>query len=423
MKPVPHKPMGCYKLFLIKISLLFSLIAAKSCEFDPTSNTLPSSPILLLISLDGFAADYLNTSEVPHLDSLMQSGVAGALVPVFPTKTFPNHYTQVTGLYPENHGIVSNRMYDEVFDEFFTIGSSSQSARDEKWYQGEPIWTTASKHGLISATMFWPGSDVEKENGRPDYYYPYNGSISVEERVNQALAWLAMNTGRPNLITLYFEKIDQAGHIHGPDKKPVRDEISRMDNALGQLMHGIVQLGLADVVNIVITSDHGMIQLSGDRVIFLDDYLELDQVEIINWTPLLELTPLETTGPNLYDRLKNAHPHLKAYLKQDTPEHWHYKDHHRIPAIVAQADAGWSISSRDYFKNHPESYSGGAHGYDPQVQAMHGIFIGSGPAFQVGAKLGATESVHLYQLLCKILEIKPALNDGDLKVWEPVLNR
>ncbi len=408
--------------YLIKLGLLFLLIAFKSCELDQVVNTTPERQTLLLVSLDGFANYYFSTSHTPVLDSLMQAGASGVLIPVFPTKTFPNHYTQVTGLYPENHGIISNLMYDQQFNQYFTIGSFSKTTADGRWYQGEPIWATCEKQGLFSATMFWPGSDAEIGGVRPRYYFPFNGSVTPEQRIDQVLQWLASGQDRPDLVTLYFEQIDQAGHRYGPYHKAVTEVIADVDTMLGVLMRGIQSLKLTYHINIILVSDHGMGQLDRDRVIFLDDYLALDQFQVLNWTPVLEIIPKHIDKEVIIEKLTNAHPQLQVYLKQDTPEHWRFQNHHRITPILGLASPGWSISTRDYFTQHPRSFTGGAHGYDTTVESMHGIFVAAGPGFRVGANIGSIESVHLYELLCNILELKPNKNDGELEVWRPILN-
>lgn len=413
-------------VFLIKLGLLFLLLLAKSCDTAPEDTTdagTHSDPLILLVSIDGFAADYLDRVETSTLDSLMLAGVvADGLEPVFPSKTFPNHYTQVTGLYPNNHGIISNRMYDPEFEEYFTIGSDSRSARDGKWYSGEPIWVTASRQGLITATMFWPGSDADIMGMRPDLHYAYNGEISQNERVLQVLEWISMGSNRPDMITLYFEQVDQVGHLHGPNSRAVEDAVITTDELLNVLLTGISDLGMARQTNIIIVSDHGMAELSRDRVIFLDDYISLEEVEVINWSPVLEIIPVGNTEHRILNQLKGSHEHLKVYTKGNTPVHWNFGTHSRITPVIGVADAGWSVSSRAYFKQHPNAYTGGAHGYDPHAPSMHGIFIASGPAFQSAGRMGVVSSVHLYELLCGILEITPSENDGNLEVWDGVLN-
>lgn len=411
-RPLNHK---ASRLFLGLLLIL------KGCTGNPGFHeNLDPGQTLLLISWDGFAFDYQEKAFTPNLDSLVAHGVkAQALEPVFPTKTFPNHYTQVTGLYPENHGIISNRMYDPSFKEFFSIGDAS--ARDGKWYGGEPIWVTAQKQGLKSATMFWPGSDAEINGYYPTFYYPFNGAVSAQARVKQVLDWMGMAQERPQLITLYFESIDKAGHNDGPDSQKIVDEIENLDQLLGDLLDGIRDMGIIGKINVILISDHGMTSVSREKVIFLDDYIDLSQFEVVNWSPVMELIPISGSGDAEVATLQNAHPNLMVYTSETLPEVLHFKHNPRITPIVGIADIGWSVSSREYFLQNPEAYSGGAHGYLPFEEAMKGIFISCGPAFKSGARLGAVSSIHLYELMCFILGIIPEENNGRLDVWKEAL--
>ena len=385
-----QKSIGGDCWYLTKIGSLFLLLClSKSCE---TLNEVESSgtkvPLVLLISLDGFRWDYLNYANTPVLDSLVLSGVkAKSLIPAFPSKTFPNHYTQVTGLYPENHGIISNQMFDKDFDEYFVIGSNSSSADDGKWYGGEPIWVTAKKHNLLTANMFWPGSSAQIKGLRPDHYFPFNGEISESDRVSQVVTWLGLSKDRPHMITLYFELIDGVGHLHGPNSQALVNTIEKTDSHLGQLMNAIWKLGLSDALDIVIVSDHGMTEVSRDRVVFVDDFIDLTEIKVINWSPIFEIIPDSGKEEMVFKKLEEAHSHLQVFKKSTTKKSWRFSKHKRITPIVAVADLGWSITSRDFYYQHPRAFLGGAHGYDPEYPSMHGIFIASGPSFQQKPKV------------------------------------
>ena len=408
--------------YLCKVGTLFLLICAgKSCDslkdLDPTK---AEDPLVLLISLDGFRYDYLDYANTPVFDSLVSTGVkANSFIPVFPTKTFPNHYTQVTGLYPENHGIVSNRMFDGDFNEYFEIGSNSTS--DGKWYGGEPIWVTANKHHLVTATMFWPGSDAEICSDRPTYYHRFNSQIPESDRIAQIVDWLGSSKNRPHLLTLYIELVDAVGHVHGPDSQEMVNAIVTIDRYLGLLMDSIYKLGLTHKLNLVIVSDHGMTEISRDRVIFLDDYIDTKTVEIISWSPILEIIPASNQENEIFRQLAGTHENLNVYTKTDPNKRWHFSQHKRIAPIIAVADVGWSITSSDYFYQHPRAFTGGTHGYDPKEPSMHGIFIASGPSFKQNIRSGSIESIHLYELLCHLLSIAPASNDGTLDIWQHLL--
>ena len=378
-------------------------------------------PIVILISFDGWRWDYMSRAHVPNLQKLASRGVrAEALIPVFPTKTFPNHYTIVTGLYPENHGIVSNVIADPGFPRRFTM--SAPTAKESRWWGGEPVWVTAIRHHLRAAAMFWPGSEVRIGGVRPTYWRPFDDGVSNAARVRQVLQWLALpGAERPSFVTLYFSDVDDAGHSHGPDSHRVLEAAQRLDATLGQLVSGIHKLGLLDQTAFVIVSDHGMSQVARNRVIFVDDYLNLSTVDVIEWTPNLGLRPRSATMDVVYRALRDKHPALAVYKREDTPLHLHYRASNRIPPIVALAEDGWTITTRARHLVAAAGGSGGAHGYDPSHKSMQGLFVAAGPGVRQGAVVPPFENVHIYNFLCALLGLPPAANDGDADVTRSFL--
>ena len=405
------------------IIILILALGSFACKKLPTPG-IPDkiAETTILISLDGFRYDYTDNAETPVLDALVARGVkANGLIPVFPSKTFPNHYSQVTGLYPVHHGIISNNMYDPETDEYFRIGAGSTSAKDGKWYGGEPIWVTAEKQEVKAATYFWPGSEAEIENTRPSYWKVYDGRIENSTRVKEVLEWLELpKNQRPAFVTLYFSDVDNAGHAHGPDSDEVKMAVEKVDSEIGLLVKGLSSRGWLDRVNIIIVSDHGMAQLSRDRMIFLDDYIDLEDIQVVDWTPVGAILPQEGKEKSVFEALHNAHPEMKVYQKANLPEKFHYNGHRLIQPIICIANEGWSISNREFFDANPRSYSGGTHGYDPAYTSMHGLFVAAGPAFKEGQQIEAFENIHLYEMMCKIMELTPAENDGDLGVLESI---
>ncbi len=375
----------------------------------------PQPRPLLLISLDGFRWDYLDKFRPKYLTRLSREGVrAEALIPVFPTKTFPNHYSIVTGLYAEHHGVVSNRMYDPLMDAYFSL-SDRDAVGDGRWYGGEPLWVTVEKAGMISATFFWPGSEAEIKGIRPTYWKAYDGSIPNEERVQQILQWLQLpEEKRPVFLTLYFSDVDHWGHRRGPDAPELERAVHAVDSAVGTLVEGLKAMGWYDKINLIILSDHGMAPISPDSVIFIDDYLSLEHLEVIDWSPVLAIRPKPGFEDSVYQALKSAHPHLKVFTKEDLPERFHYRSHRRIPEIIGIADEGWSITTRDYFARRRDRYRGGAHGYDNRLPSMRGIFIARGPAFKKGFQRDDFYNIHLYELMTHLLGVPAAPNDGNL---------
>ena len=405
------------KRLSISWGLLCLLICFLSCA-KQSHSTSKISHTVILISMDGFRWDYQNKCDTHSLDYLTENGVkAESMIPVFPSKTFPNHLSIVTGNYPINHGIISNTMYDSEWNAEYYIGQNSVPVSESRWYEAEPIWVTAEKQGLITATYFWPGSDAEINGNRPTYWYRYDGSVPNRNRVRQVLNWLDLSKNdRPNFITLYFSDADSWGHTYGPESEGIDDIISELDGHIGTLIEGLRNRNLLDEVNIILTSDHGMKELSRDRVIYLDDYIDIysDSVRIIEWSPIGMILPVDSWVDSIYNSLHGAHPSMTVYRKEDIPERLHFSNHRRIPPVVCIANEGWSITSHSYFNDHPNSYTGGAHGYDPIHTSMHGIFIASGPAFKNNLIVNSFQNIHLYDLIAHILGINPTENDGSL---------
>ncbi len=411
------------------LALLLACTTACATAPSPTPPTPPTSPtpaatptppaaqrpIVVLISLDGWRHDYLARADVPTLRALAAQGVRSeGLIPTFPSKTFPNHYTIVTGLYPENHGIVSNTMFDPAIGpEQFTM--SSPTAKDSRWWGGEPLWVTAEKQGQRSASMFWPGSEVEIGGVRPSHWKPYTDAYPHRDRVNQVLGWLKLpSADRPTFITLYFSEVDTVGHSAGPESPLVLEAAARLDVEIAALTAGVRALGLDSLVHYVIVSDHGMSQLSNERVIVLDDYLDMSTVTTIDGSPVIGLSPRTGTVDDIVTALKARHPHLSVFKREDTPEHLHYRKHPRIPPVVALADDGWTLASRTQMLGWLKEGRtlGGAHGYDTHLKSMQGLLIVSGPQFRSWQVIPPIQNIHLYEMMARVLGLKPAANDG-----------
>ena len=385
----------------------------------------PPPAIVILVSIDGWRWDYLDRFDPPVLSRMAAEGVrADGLIPQFPSKTFPNHYTIVTGLRTAHHGIISNNMRDPLIAGEFTL-SNREVQLDSRWWGGEPIWNTAEKQGRIAAAMFWPGSETVIGGGQATYWTPYQDDLPHHDRVNQILAWLRLPDGkRPSFLTLYYSDVDNAGHRGGPDAPEVREAALRVDRSLGDLVAGVKELGLADRVNYVITSDHGMSALSLDRVIVLDNYVDVSTVDVVDWAPVLSLLPKDGDVEKLYAALKDKHPRLHVYRRDEIPAEYGIAGHPRLPPVVGIADDGWNIASaRDVKRWSAEERrpQGGAHGYDARVQSMQGLFIAQGPRIARGLRVKPFENIHVYELMCAVLGITPAKNDGDPAVTRDML--
>ena len=388
-----------------------------------TTSTTHRAPIIVLVSLDAFRWDYLQRPGAVNLRALAARGAhAERLVPAFPSKTYPNHYTLVTGLYTEHHGIVANNMVDSVLGKFAT--GNDPAVRDGRWFGGEPIWVTAEKQHVRSAVYFWPGDESEIGGVRPTWYVGYDHSVSRADRVRRALDWLALPMdSAPRFITLYFEDVDAASHAVGPAGACTDSAIVAVDSAVGALVDGIVRLKMTDHVNVIVVSDHGMAATAPDRTVFLDDYVAMDSLDVIDWTPVAAIMPKSAKERYVYRRLKDANAHLTVYLKQDIPARFHFNANPRITPIVAIADEGWTITTRARFAKAATAGDRGAHGYDNALPSMGAIFVGAGPAFRRGVTVPPFQNIHVYPLLAAILGVTPARVDGSLDSVRALLRR
>lgn len=379
-------------------------------------------PILILVSLDGWRWDYLDRAQTPHLSALAKAGVRSeGLIPAFPSKTFPNHYTMVTGLYPDHHGIVSNNMVDTGIGQRFSM--SAPTSNDTRWWGGEPLWVTARNQGHVAASMFWPGSDKEIAGVRPTHWKPYDGAVPNRQRVQQVLTWLRLpESERPSFITLYFSDTDSVGHIAGPESAEVLEAAAALDQEIGALVNGVDALGLSSRVHYVIVSDHGMAQLSASRVVVLDDYLDVSTVDLIDTSPIAGLWPRTGTAEDIYLALKDKHPSMAVYRRAEVPEVFHYNTNPRIPPVIGIAADGWTIATRRQVNQWEQSgrQLGGSHGYDPRLRSMHGFFIAAGPQFRRGVTIPPLENVHLYEMMARVLGLSPAPNDGRIDATNEV---
>ncbi|HEY5618360.1 MAG TPA: ectonucleotide pyrophosphatase/phosphodiesterase [Vicinamibacterales bacterium] len=407
---------------LVLVALLVLVAAALRAQNRAADDF---SRTLILISFDGWRWDYDTKAPAPNLRSLMARGVrAENLIPAFPSKTFPNHYTIVTGLYPGHHGIVANSIKDPATGRIFTT-SKTQEVRDPMWWGGEPIWVTAARARQPSATMFWPGSEAPIRGVLPRYWTPYDGGYPAEARVDRVLEWLDLpERDRPRFITVYFEDTDRAGHEQGPDSQAVREAVMRADGYLGRLLRGLERRGLEERVNIVVVSDHGMAAVNNERVVVVDDHVSLGDVEIVDINPTLAVYPKPGKEDAVFRALEKAHSRLKVYKRDATPERWHYRDHTRIPPIIGVADEGWQVLRRNAvvaLRTRRMGEARGQHGYDPALMSMRALFVAAGPAFKRGVTVPAFENVHIYNALARVLDVTPAANDGSAPVAQRLL--
>lgn len=374
-------------------------------------------PTVILVSLDGFRWDYLDRGITPNLSRLAREGVrAKAMTPVFPTKTFPNHYAIVTGNYPAHNGILGNTFTAPELGATFRM-SDRDAVRDSRFWLAEPIWVTAERQGQRTAPFFWPGSEAAIQGVHATYVVPYTPGMRDKARVSRVLGWLDLPPAqRPTFLTLYLSGVDGAGHRYGPDAPETREAISHADSILGLLMDGLARRGIGDSVNVIVVSDHGMTATSPDRVIRLGRLLPRAWLDVDNLSPTLMAWPRAGFDDSVYARLHGVR-HLTVYRREELPARFHLEGSPRVPPVVAIADQGWTIRWGD------EGIwrTNGDHGYDDSLPDMGAIFIAHGPAFRRGVVVPAFRNIHLYPLMAHLLHLEPAPTDGSLDSVRRVL--
>jgi predicted AlkP superfamily pyrophosphatase or phosphodiesterase len=367
-----------------------------------------TKPYVLLISFDGFRWDYPSTYNTPNINFLKDSGASAvSLQPCFPSKTFPNHYSIITGMYAENHGIIANAFVNPVTGEQYRLGDTI-SVRDPKWYTGEAFWETAKKNGIITASMFWPGSEVNDENRRPDYFKYYDHNYPYKDRIGQIMKWLELPyPQRPYFICSYFDATDHAGHTFGPSSPETEKAVMSLDSILGTILNRLNQSELKDSINILLVSDHGMTEVSKTRIVNIEQILKDEKCRYSDAGPVMMIFPKEGETERIYRILKQYEKNFKVYLKKDIPGWYHYSDNSLIAPVLVIADIGWSVvsnNSADWFSG--DSYRGN-HGFSNYEMDMHGIFFAYGPLIKKGLRTGTLRNIDIYPLLCKIYNIEP----------------
>ncbi|MDX1638166.1 MAG: ectonucleotide pyrophosphatase/phosphodiesterase [Balneolaceae bacterium] len=376
---------------------------------------------LLLISLDGFGYDYLSKADTPHFDAFVREGVISrGLIPVVPSKTFPNHYSIVTGLYPENNGLVNNTMYDPAWDKWYRI-SDRNAVENGEWYQGEPIWITAEQQGLTTGTMFWGGSEADIQGMHPTYWKRYDEDMSYKARIDTVVSWFTRSRNPIDFGTLYVEHVDSYGHRYGIHSDSLVAAIERSDNLLGYLQQRLSNEGLWDEMNIMIVSDHGMVEQSAGQTIILDTIINMDDLARYTLDPVTMLQPDSGKVDQVYQQLKQAEEHYRVFKKEDLPDRYHLKNHRRVMDLVLVAETGYMILTGGNKQRFIDNLPSATHGYDNSTPKMQALFAARGPAFASGDTIPSFQNIHLYELMARVMKLKPAPNDGSLDSVRVVL--
>lgn len=413
-----------FRFFLLLFLSLSSLSA-----FAQTKPIKDLKPTVILISLDGFRYDYLEKYKPQNLNKLAREGVRAMwMMPSFPSKTFPNHYTVATGLYPQNHGIIENNIYDKELNAVFGL-SKREEVQNPRWWLGEPIWVTAEKQGQRAGAFFFPGTETKIKETLPTFWKPYDGKIPNEERVDTILSWFDLpQAERPTIYTLYFSDIDDAGHEFSPDSVETKNAVQRLDGIIGRLIKGLKAREIFGQVNLIITSDHGMAAVNRTNATILDELFDTSLTEKILWTyEIIQIFPKDGKEDEIYKTLKSKLRHAKIYRKAELPKRFHYQNSSRIAPLIVLTDEGWITTNRKYFEELKEKGdlkgAKGGHGYDNQLKSMRALFIAQGNAFKKGIVVAPFENIHVYNIMTTILGLKPAANDGNFSVANRVLTK
>jgi predicted AlkP superfamily pyrophosphatase or phosphodiesterase len=393
-------------LFFILVLGGFFIVAGFS-----ESRRKANKNIVVMVSFDAFRWDYSKIYKTPNLNKLALEGVkAERMISSFPTVTFPNHYSIATGLYPDHHGIINNTFFAPDLNLLYRIGDR-KAVENPAFYGGEPIWVTAQKQGVTTASFFWVGSEAPVMGMQPSYWKKYDTNVTFEERIDTIVKWLSYSESkRPELVTLYFDEPDATSHDFGPVSTETGLVVNHLDSLLGVLRAKISKLPISKKVNLIILSDHGMSQLSKEKYINLKSVVP-DRMISSTWggNPVILIKPAEGKSDSIL-YLINKTKGVKAWKKENLPLRWHYGSNPRIPQIVAVADSAWYLGTRPLVG----TLSGGAHGYDNMNSDMYSIFYAAGPAFKKGYSFKELNNIDVYGLICKILDIKPSKNDGDI---------
>jgi predicted AlkP superfamily pyrophosphatase or phosphodiesterase len=396
--------------WISKFSLLILLSALILSAGFRKDSRKPFKNYVVLVSLDAFRWDYNKLYKTPNLNKLAADGVkADRMISSFPTVTFPNHYSIATGLYPDHHGLINNSFSAPDLGLFYRMGDRS-AVENPAFYGGEPLWVTAEKQGARSASFFWVGSEAPVSGMQPTYWKKYDESVTYEERIDTVIKWLSYPLEkRPEFVTLYFDEPDATSHSSGPVSQQTGKIVERLDSLMGVLRFKLSKLPDAKRINLIILSDHGMGPVSSKKYINIKDLVPARMIASISGgNPLYLINAAEGKKDSvLY--LLNRSKGLKAWNKSEVPGRWHYGTNPRIPEIVVLADSSWSIGTRP----DGSSVKAGAHGFDNADSDMFSIFYAAGPAFKKNYRFESLDNVDVYNLICKILDIKPAKNDGN----------
>ena len=408
-----------FKPLLVIFAAVVGLLggAAQGAPAATPLGAAAEKPLVLLISIDGFKPSYLSKSSAPNLFELANRGMmAQGLISAFPSVTFPNHVTIVTGQTPDHHGIVNNTMTDPGTTQRFSLGSREAVENPFWWQESKPIWIAARKQGKVASTLFWPGSETTIDGLRPNDWLPYDHDMSHETRIKTLVGWLSRPSAeRPDFATLYFADVDSAGHSAGPDSQAVQDSVKKVDDSIGELSRELKRLGLLERTTWIIVSDHGMASSPVEKVVSAQGLLANFPAARWEWLGALAGVRLNGASSEGVMQALSTLPHASCWPKADLPKRYRFGTHRRIPEIVCLAEVGYSLTD-----NPARRGPLGQHGYDPEDLSMHGLLIVAGNRIQSGT-LGLVNNLEIYGLMCRLLGITPERHDGEDTLHQQVI--
>lgn len=380
-------------------------------------------PYVVLVSFDGFRYDYVSRFKPPFFQEFIRKGAAAeGLIPSFPSKTFPNHYTLVTGLYPGHHGLVDNSFYDPDLHRYYAIRDRA-AVHDPVYYGGTPLWQLARQQGLKTASFFWVGSEAPIQGTYPDYYFDYDESVPNEKRVGQTIAWLKLPPAeRPHFISLYFSLVDTEGHHSGPYSQALHKTVLQADSLLGQLVQGLKTVALP--VNVIVVSDHGMMELSNTPKTFVSipNLFDTRDSSVVYVNGGTQTHIYTAKVDSLYEVLRKKEEHFKVYKRTEMPAQWHY-DHTRAGDLLLVIEPGYYFQDQPR-RAGPQPTTFGAHGFDPHAEkSMQGIFYAAGPNIKPGTTLPPFENIHVYPFIARLLGLSVPAIDGDADVLRKIYKK
>lgn len=398
------------------LTLLLALVLTACASLPPKTATPPP---LVLISIDGLRPRDVTPEQMPTLSRLGEQGLRTDMRPSYPSLTFPNHYTVVTGLRPDHHGIVHNQMRDEALGPFSL--KDRAAVGNPAWWGGEPLWVDIMRRGGAADTLFWPGSEAPILGTRPRRWHAFDEQMTPAMQVRLLLSWL-LDTGLPaaQFTTLYFSPVDKASHDHGPDSGEARAARAAVDAALAELIRGMDASGRR--FNVIVVSDHGFETVPAGHRISTSDLFSTDLATPVSEGQVVGFVPRADRADDVLGALPKSSPQADCYARESLPARWHYGQHPRVPPVVCQMKPGWDALYPATMAKARQFKPGirGSHGFDPDLPAMRALFIGHGPAFQAGTRLPTIDNVDVYPLMRRLLALPPKASDGNLHRFDAV---